>query len=56
MSGCSAEPHARKVDIVALKAKIKRDDDSAAERERAWQERIAKKKAEKQAELEQGGA
>ena len=56
MSGGSSEPHARKVDIVALKAQIKQDDDAAAERERVWQERIAKKKADKQAELEQGGA
>jgi hypothetical protein len=50
MSGCQEGPHSRKVDIVRFKAQIKKDDDAAAERERLWQEKIAKKKAEKDQE------
>lgn len=49
-SGCQDGPHSRKVNMNGLRAQFKKDDDAAAERERLWQEKIAKKKAEKEAE------
>ena len=52
MSGCSNEPHSRKVKLVGLKAGFKREEDAAAERERIWREKIELKKAQKQAALE----
>ena len=52
MSGCSDEPHSRKVDMVKLKEGFKREEDAGAERERVWREKIELKKAEKQAALE----